>query len=99
MEYERNLNGMNDVIAPKRTSLKPKLIATTIVLKLNMSLTPNNQVNVAESLIWNTLIPFHHGLPNDIDNSNDNENEEEEEEEEGDLSPMPVKSEKTDYTW
>jgi hypothetical protein len=42
---------MNDVIAPKWSSLRPKLVATTMFLKLNMSLTPNNQTDVADSPI------------------------------------------------
>jgi hypothetical protein len=48
---------MNDVIAPKQSSLKPKLIATTMFLKLNMSLLLNNPVNVAESPVLTTSIP------------------------------------------
>ena len=85
---------MNVVITPKQSSLKPKLVATMMFLKLNMSLTTNNPIDVAGSLIWNTLIASHLELPNDIDNFDDNEHEEEEE----DLSPMPVESEETDYT-
>ena len=89
MEYEvRNLGGMNDLIASKWSSLKPKLIVATMFLKLNMSLTPNNLVDVTISLIWNTLTPSHLKSPNDIDNSNDNENEEND-----DLSSKPVESE------
>ena len=33
---------MNDVIAPKQSSLKPGLVEATMFLKLNMSLIPNN---------------------------------------------------------
>ena len=89
MEYEvRNLGGMNDLIASKWSSLKPKLIVATMFLKLNMSLTPNNLVDVTISPIWNTLTPSHLESPNDIDNSNDNENEEND-----DLSSKPVESE------
>jgi hypothetical protein len=57
---------MNDVVAAKRCALKPKLIAVAMFLKLNMSLVPNNPV--VESSIWNTLIPPHPELPDDIDN-------------------------------
>jgi hypothetical protein len=98
---------MNNVIAPKWSTLKPKLVAATMFLKLNMSLIPNNPIDVAESPIWNTLIPSHPRLPDDIDDCDDNENddddddeeeEEEEEEEKEDLSPVPVKSEETEYT-
>ena len=67
---------MNDVIAPKRSSFKPRLVATSMFLKLNMSPILNNPANVAESPIWNTLIPSHLELPNDIDDSNEYENEE-----------------------
>ena len=45
-------------------------------LKLNMSLISNNTANVAETLIWNTLIPSRPELPNNIVDSDDNENEE-----------------------
>jgi hypothetical protein len=41
-----------------------------------MSLIFNNIADVTESLIWNTLIPSHLELPDDIDDSNDNENKE-----------------------
>jgi len=97
---------MNGVIAPKRSSLKPKLVAATMFLKLNMSLIPNNLVDVTESPIWNTLITSHLELPNDIDDFDDNEEDDDDEEQEDnddddkddDLSPMPVESDKTDYT-
>ena len=85
---------MNDVIAPKRSSLKPKLVAATMFLKLNMSLIPNNPIDFTESPTWNTLIPSRHELPNDIDDFDD----EEEEEEDDDLSPMSIESEEADYT-
>ena len=62
-----------------------------------MSLTLNNLADVAESPIWNTLIPSHCELPNDIDDYDDNENEEEEEDDD-DLSPTLVKNEETNYT-
>jgi hypothetical protein len=94
-----NLGGMNDVIAPKRSSLKLKLVATTMLLKLNMSLILNNPADVAESPIRNTLIPSRPELPDDIDDSNDNENEEEGDEiDDDDLSLVPIQSEQTDYT-
>ena len=49
---------MNDVmIAPKRASLKPILVEATMFLRLNMNLIPNNLADVAQSPIWNTLIP------------------------------------------
>ena len=90
---------MNDVIAPKRSSLKPKLVAATMFLKLNMSQIPNNLVDVVESPVWNTLIPSRPELPDDIDDSNDNENEEEGDEiDDDDLSLVPIQSEQIDYT-
>jgi hypothetical protein len=85
---------MNDVIAPKWSSLKPKLVASTMFLKFNMSLFPNILADFIKSPIWNTLIPSHPKLPNDIDNYDDNKNEEEEDndddDEDDDLSPMLV---------
>jgi hypothetical protein len=98
---------MNDVIAPKRSSLELKLVATPMFLGLNMSLVPNNLVDVAESLIWNTLIPSPLEFLYDIDNSDDNENDDEEEDdddndddddEDDDLSPVPVESVEANYT-
>jgi hypothetical protein len=86
---------MNDVIAPKRSSLKPMLVKASMFLKLNISLNPNNSANVARSPILNTLIPSRPELLDDIDDFDDNENEEEEDDE---LSPMSVESEETDYT-
>ena len=84
---------MNDVIAPKRSSLKPKLIEAEMFLKLNMSLNPNNLAYFMEFLIWNTLVPSRLKLSDDIDHSNDINEEEEE-----DLSRVPVKSEEANYT-
>ena len=40
---------MNDVHAPKRSSLKPRLVKATMFLKLNMSLISNNPTDVTES--------------------------------------------------
>ena len=71
---------MNDVIAPKWPSLIPLLVAATMFLKSNMSLIPNNSVDVTESLIWNALIPSCPELSDDINSSDDKENENEEEE-------------------
>jgi hypothetical protein len=89
---------MNDVIAPKRSSLKPKLIEATTFLKLNMSLIPDNLADFMESPIWNNFNPSRPKLSDDIDHSDDiNENEEDDEEEE-DLSRVPVESEEADYT-
>ena len=51
MEFECDLLGMNDVIAPNRSSLKPRLVEAAMFLKLNMSLILNNPTNVPESLI------------------------------------------------
>ena len=82
---------MNDVIAPKRSSLKLKLVVATMFLKLNMSLIPNNLAYVVESPIWNTLIPSHPKLPYDIDDSHDKYEEEEE-------SLVTVESEEANYT-
>jgi hypothetical protein len=89
---------MNDVITPKRPSLKPKLVAGAMFLKLDMSLIPNNSANVAEPLIWNTLVPSRLELLDDIDDSNDNENEEEEDDDDNndDLSLVLVESEEAD---
>ena len=61
-----------------------------------MSLSPNNSVDVTESLIWNALVPSRPELSDDINNSDDKENENEEEEE--DLLLVPVDSEEADYT-
>ena len=89
---------MNDAIASKRLSLILRLVEATMFLKLNMSLILNNQAIIAESLIWNTLIPSQPELPDYIDDSNDNENEEEDDDdnddddEDVDLSPVPVES-------
>jgi hypothetical protein len=41
-----------------------------------MSLIPINPTDVVESPIWNTLIPFHPELLDDIHDFDDNENEE-----------------------
>ena len=94
---------MNDVIAPKRSSLRPKLIEEVMFLKLDMS--PNNSIDVMESLIRNTLISSRPKLPDDIDDSNDNENEEgddndddDDDDEDDDLSLVLVESEEADYT-
>ena len=98
---------MNDVIALKRSSLRPRLVEATMFLKLYKNLIPNNPPDIKESLIWNTLIPLHHELPDNVDDFDDNENEEEEEEEDDDdddndedddLSLVPVDSEESDYT-
>jgi hypothetical protein len=92
---------MNDVIAPKQSSLRPRLVEATMFLKLNMSMIPNNPTYVVESPIWNTLIPSRPELPNDIDDSDDNENEENddevEEDDDDDLSLMLVESEEANY--
>ena len=93
---------MNDVIAHKRSSLKPGLVEAAMFLKLNMSMILNYPTDVMEPPIWNTLIPPHLELPYDIDNSNDNEDEEDDEveddDDDDDLSQVPVKSEEVDYT-
>ena len=102
---------MKDVISPKRSSLKPRLIAATMFLKLNMSPIPNNPVDVTESPSRNTLIPSRRELPKDIDDSDDNNNDDDDDEEEeeddddtddddkdDDLSPVQVESEEADYT-
>ena len=88
---------MNDVIAPKWSSLILGLVEATMFFKLNISLIPNNPTNVAESPIWNTLIPSHHELLDDINDSNDNKNEEDDDDEDDDLPPVPVESEETYY--
>ena len=73
-------------------------------LKLYMSLIPNNLIDFAKSLIWNTLIPSPLELPDDIDNLDDNENEEEgddddndDDDDDDDLSLVQVESEGADY--
>ena len=84
---------MNDVIAPKRSSLISKLVEAMMFLELNMSRIPNNPANVTKSPFWNTLISSRHELLDDINNSNDNDYEEDD-----DLSPTPIESEEADYT-
>ena len=90
---------MNDVIAPKESSLIPDLVESTMFLKVNMSLIHYDQANVLESLIWNTLIPSCPELPNDIGNFDDNEKENDDDDdfEEEDLSPIPIESEEANY--
>ena len=85
---------MNNVIAPKWSSHRPKLVKVVMFLKLNMSLILNNPTDVSKSPIWNTLIPSCPELSYDIDDSDDNEDEEDDD----DLSPMLVKSEEANYT-
>jgi hypothetical protein len=89
---------MNDVITPKRPSLKPKLVARTMFLKLDMSLIPSSSSNVTEPPIWNTLLPSRLELLDDIDDSNDNENEEDKDDDDNndDLSLVLVESEEAD---
>ena len=70
--------------------------------KLIRKLIPNNTSGVVESPIWNTLIPSHYELLDDIDDSDDKENEEDgndndDDEEDDDLSPMLVESEEANY--
>ena len=79
-------------------------------LKLNTSLIPNNLADVAESPVWNTLIPSRLELPEYIDDPRDNENEEDDDDEEkeedddnddddedDDLSLVPIESDEVDY--
>ena len=40
---------------PKRLSLRPRHVEAEMFLKLNMSLIPNNLVDVVESPIWEQL--------------------------------------------
>ena len=65
-----------------------------------MSLVFNKSVDVAESHIWNILIPSCLELPNDNDDANDYENEEDDEDndddEYDDLSLVPFESKETD---
>ena len=96
---------MNDVIAPKWSSLRPGLVEASMFLKLSMSLIPNNPTYVVESSIWNALIPSCLELPDDIDEFDDNENQEDDDDddndnddEDDDLSPMLVENEEADYT-
>ena len=86
---------MNDVIAPKQTSLIPGLVEASMFLKLSMSLIPNNPTNVVGSPIWNTSVPFRPKFPDDIDDSDDKENEKDEEDD--DLTLVLVASEETNY--
>ena len=87
---------MNDVIAPKRSSLIPKLVTSMMFLKLNMSIIPNNLADVAESLIWNTLIPSRLALPDDIDDlikmkeDDDVDDDNDDDDEDDDQLPVPV---------
>ena len=58
---------------------------------------------VAESPIWNTLIPSRFELLDDVDDSDDYENEEDDDNDNDNddddyLSPMPIESEEADYT-
>ena len=66
-----------------------------------MSLVPNNQGDVVESSIWNTLIPFRPKSLDHIDESDDNENEEydDDDDDDNDLSHVPIESEEADYMW
>ena len=81
------------------------LLKQTMLWKPNMSLISNNSIDVAESSIWNTLLPSHPELLDDTDNSHDTDNEEEDngdddfddDDEDDDLSPMPFKSEESDH--
>ena len=63
----------------------------------------NFTIDVADSSIWNTLIPSRLELPNDIDDSDDKENEEDNkidndnDDEDDDLSLVLVKSEEANY--
>jgi hypothetical protein len=83
---------MNDVIAPKQPSLRPKLVDALMFLKLDMTPMPNNPTNVSESPIRNTLIPSRLELPNDIDDSDDGDNDSDD-----DLPLVPIDSEEADY--
>ena len=60
-------------------------------------LIPNNTTIILEFLIWNTLIPSHPKVPDNINISDDNENDEEEEEDDDDLSPVLVESEEANH--
>ena len=65
-----------------------------------MSLIPNNLADVAESLIWFTLISSCPQLPDDIGDSDDSEIEEDDHvkyDEDDDLSSVPLESDVTDY--
>jgi len=57
-----------------------------------MSLISNITTDVAKSLIWNTLIPSHLALPEDIDDFDDNENEEDDVNDDDDPTPVPIES-------
>jgi hypothetical protein len=83
---------MKDVNAPKRSSLRPKLVEAMTFLKLNMNLIPNNLADVVDTPIWNTLFLSRFELPNNIDDSDDNEIEENDDDNnnDDDLSQMPI---------
>ena len=87
---------MNDVIAPKRSSLRLGLVEATMFLKPNMSLILENLADVVESLIWNTLIPNRLELLDDINEFDDYENEEGDDDDE-DLSLVPIENEEADH--
>ena len=87
---------MNVVIAPKQSSLRPRLVEATIFLQLTMSLIPNNPADVMEFPIWKTLIPSRPKLPDDIDDSDDNDDNEDDNEDD-DLSLVPAQIEETNY--
>ena len=54
----------------------------------------NNTRDVAESLIWNTLIPSRSELPGDMNDVDDNDDDDDDD----DLLPMPLESEEANYT-
>ena len=62
----------------------------------------NNTRDVAESLIWNTLIPSRSELPGDMNDVDDNGNEDgddnDDDDDDDDLLPMPLESEEANYT-
>jgi hypothetical protein len=67
-------------------------------LKVNMSLIPNNPIDVTKSSIWNTLIPSRLELLDDIGDSNENKNDDDDDDDDDDLSLVPIESEETNYT-
>ena len=78
---ECNLGGMNDVIAPKRSSLRARLIEVNMFLKLNKHLL-NSDVSEIVKLDsqWESFISKRHAMPeydtNDEDNDDIDANEE-----------------------
>jgi hypothetical protein len=104
---------MYDVIAPKQSSLRNRLVEARSCV-LNMISILNKPIDGTETMIWTTLIPSCPKLPHDIHDSDDNETKEDDNEveedddndddkdnddEDDDLPPMPIENEEANYTY